>query len=86
MFPDFCTPAASSVLRETQEASFSFGSSFAVMKKRGPAEFPGRLTGEVVLHSDHYDLNEKAERHRSVKGSVARRPWWKRWRRRPSAS
>jgi hypothetical protein len=31
------------------------------MKKRGPAEFPGRLTGEVVLHTDHYDLNEKAE-------------------------
>jgi len=33
------------------------------MKKRGPAEFPGRLTGEVILYSDHYDLNEKAERH-----------------------
>jgi hypothetical protein len=34
------------------------------MKKQGPAEFPGRLTGEVILYSNHYDLNEKAERHR----------------------
>jgi hypothetical protein len=56
------------------------------MKKRSPAEFPGRLTGEVILHSDHYDLNEKAEWHRRVKDSVARRPWWKRWRRGPTAS
>ena len=38
-----------------------------VMKKRGPAEFPGRLTGEVILFSDHYDLNEKAEQHRREK-------------------
>jgi hypothetical protein len=56
------------------------------MKKRGPAEVPGRLTGEVILHSDYYDLNEKAERNRRVKGSVARRHWWKRWRRRTPAS
>jgi hypothetical protein len=69
-----------------KQAGWSTGSSFAVMKKRGPAEFPGQLTGEVILHSDHYDLNEKAERHRRVKGSVARRPRWKRWFRRPTAS
>jgi hypothetical protein len=68
------------------EARFSPGSSFAVMKKRGPSEFPGRLTGEVILHSDHYDLNEKVERHRRVKGSIVRRRWWSRWRRRPRAS
>jgi hypothetical protein len=56
------------------------------MRKRSPAEFPGRLTGEVILQSDHYDLNEKAERQRRVKDSVALRPWWKRWRRGPTAS
>jgi hypothetical protein len=54
----------------------------AVMKRRGPAEFPGRLTGEVILHSDLYDLNEKAERHRREKKPVGRRPWWRQWRRR----
>jgi hypothetical protein len=52
------------------------------MTKRGPAEFPGRLTGEVILNSDHYDLNEKAERHRQEKEAVGRRPWWRSWRRR----
>jgi hypothetical protein len=58
----------------------------AVMKKRGPADFPGRLTGEVILHIDHYDLNERAERHRQDKEAVVRRPWWRLWGRRPSAS
>lgn len=56
------------------------------MKKRGPAEFPGRLTGEVILHTDHYDLNEKAERNRREEESLNRRPWWRRRRWRPSAS
>jgi hypothetical protein len=51
------------------------------MKKRGPAEFPGSLTGEVILYSDHYDLNEKAERHRRESEAVARRSWWRPWRR-----
>jgi hypothetical protein len=54
------------------------------MKKRRSAEFPGRLTGEVILYSDHYDLNEKAERHRQQKEAVGRRPWWRPWRRRPA--
>jgi hypothetical protein len=51
-------------------------------EERDPAEFPGRLTGEVILNSDHYDLNEKAERHRREKEAVGRRPWWRPWRRR----
>jgi hypothetical protein len=58
----------------------------AVMKERGPAEFPGRLTGEVILHTDHYDLNGKAERHRRQKEAVGRLQWWRPWRRRPSAT
>ena len=53
-----------------------------MVKKRGPAEFPGRLTGEVILHIDHYDLNEKAERHRRQMEAVSGRPRWRRWVRR----
>ena len=49
------------------------------MKKLGPAEFPGRLTGEVVLQSDLYDLNEKAERSRREKEALGHRSWWRRW-------
>ena len=56
------------------------------MKDRGSAEFPGRLTGEVILYSEHYAHNEKAEqRRREQEAAGRRRRWWRIWRRRPSA-
>jgi hypothetical protein len=50
------------------------------MGKREPAEFPGHLTGEVILHSDLYELNEKvARRRRERAGAIPHRsPRWKR--------
>jgi hypothetical protein len=51
-----------------------------MMGKREPAEFPGHLTGEVILHSDLYELNEKvARRGREQAGrSQHRSPRWRR--------